>query len=204
MTQKILSFFSYFLPEKVISLAFGIFVFVNVSLKCPPGIAGYVLLPAVSAAGAYWIIAIFARGRRRSIRAAREQRELDRWFSQLGMDRIDAMSGYEFEEYAVYLLEKNGYSVLEHLGGAGDQGVDIIAVKDDIRYAVQCKCYGQNLDNTSVQEVCAGRTYYHCHVGAVLTNRAFTPGAADLADCNNILLWDREKLIEFLVRAGQT
>lgn len=38
----------------------------------------------------------------------------------------------------------------------------------------------------------AGKAYYKCHVGVVMTNSTFTLGAKQLADATGILLWDRD------------
>ena len=59
---------------------------------------------------------------------------------------------------------------------------------------MQCKCYASALGNTPVQEVCAGKNMYNCHVGVVMTNNYFTASAKQLAEKNGILLWDRDKL----------
>ena len=40
------------------------------------------------------------------------------------------MTGEEFEKWCVSLLENNGFYAVERVGGAGDQGVDIIDRKD--------------------------------------------------------------------------
>ena len=67
-----------------------------------------------------------------------------------------------------------------------------------MRYAIQCKCYSSALGNTPVQEVCAGKSMYNCHVGVVMTNNYFTAGAKQLAEKNGILLWDRDKLQQMI------
>lgn len=110
----------------------------------------------------------------------------------------DKMEGHEFEHYCAELLRRNGFSDVEVTKGSGDQGIDIIACKDGIKYGVQCKCYASDIGNKAVQEAFAGRTYYNCHVAAVLTNRHFTKSAKELAEKNGILLWDREKLESFI------
>lgn len=110
------------------------------------------------------------------------------------MSEIDGMEGHAFESYCANLLRKNGFENVIVTPGSGDQGVDVIAVKDSIRYAVQCKCYASALGNTPVQEVCAGKNMYNCHVGVVMTNNYFTASAKQLAEKNGILLWDRDKL----------
>lgn len=116
----------------------------------------------------------------------------------INADDIDSMEGHEFEHWCAELLRKNGFSNIEVTQGSGDQGVDITADKDSIKYAIQCKCYSSNLGNTPVQEVCAGKYMYGCHVGVVMTNRYFTPGAHELAKATGVLLWDRDKIMEMI------
>lgn len=111
----------------------------------------------------------------------------------------DTMEGHAFEYYCADLLRKDGFSNVEVTQGSGDQGIDILAEKGGIKYGIQCKCYSNNIGNSAVQQVFAGKTYYHCHVAAVLTNRYFTRSAKQLAEENQVLLWDRDEL-ERLVR----
>lgn len=114
------------------------------------------------------------------------------------ISETDGMEGHEFENYCADLLRKNGFVNVSVTPGSGDQGVDVIAEKEGVRYAVQCKCYSSALGNTPVQEVCAGKSMYNCHVGVVMTNNYFTAGAKQLAEKNGILLWDRDKLQQMI------
>lgn len=114
---------------------------------------------------------------------------------------FDSMTGLEFEGFCAEILEKNGYDNVSVTRGSGDQGVDIIAYRDGVKYGFQCKCYTADIGNKAVQEIYAGKTYYQCHVGIVLTNRHFTPAAIDLAKKNGIVLWDRSKLLELIEKA---
>ena len=50
----------------------------------------------------------------------------------------------------------------------------------------------------AVQEVYAGRDYYDCMVGAVMTNQYFTRPAVEVARKLKILLWDRGYLESML------
>jgi HJR/Mrr/RecB family endonuclease len=107
---------------------------------------------------------------------------------------IDGMDGHEFEYFCADILEKNGFTNVSVTRGSGDQGVDVLATKDGIKYAIQCKNYESSLGNTPIQEVNAGKMFYRCHVGVVMTNSRFTPGAKALAEVTGTLLWDRTDL----------
>lgn len=117
-------------------------------------------------------------------------------FSQL--NNIDLMEGHDFEYWCADLLRKNGFTQVEVTRGSGDQGVDILAQKDGIRYAIQCKNYSSDLGNKPVQEIHAGKMIYHCHIGAVMTNRYFTAGGKEAAAATGVLLWDRDWIAQHL------
>lgn len=108
--------------------------------------------------------------------------------------KIDSMKGQEFEMLCADILRKSGFQNIEMTPGSGDQGVDILAQKSGIKYAIQCKRYSGNLGNTPIQEVNAGKMFYHCHVGVIMTNQHFTKGAQELAEATGTLLWDRDTL----------
>ena len=111
---------------------------------------------------------------------------------------IDDMDGPQFELWCADLLKNIGFSEVEVSGKSGDQGVDILAKKDGIKYAIQCKCYSSDLGNTPIQEVFAGKTFYKCNIGIVLTNQHFSPSAIQLAETNGIILWGREALLKLI------
>ena len=119
----------------------------------------------------------------------------------LDIVNIDSMDGHDFEEYCASILIKNGFEDVTVTSGSGDQGIDIIAYKDEIKYGIQCKCYSSDVGNKAVQEAYAGMKYYDCHVGVVLTNRYFTKAARELAKHNGIILWNRDKLIKLISQA---
>lgn len=106
----------------------------------------------------------------------------------------DDMTGEEFEKFCIVILSKNNFINVKQTKSSGDQGVDILAEKDGIKYAIQCKCYSKPVGNHAIQEVYSGKDYYNCHIGVVLTNQTFTESAITLANKTNILLWDRKVL----------
>ena len=111
---------------------------------------------------------------------------------------MDDMEGHEFEYFCADLLKDNGFAEVEVTRGSGDYGVDILAQKDGITYAVQCKCHTDPIGIRAVQEVYAGRDYYDRMVGAVMTNQYFTSAAVQAADKLKILLWDRGYVEEMM------
>ena len=118
-----------------------------------------------------------------------------------GGEEFDLMEGHDFERYCAELLRKGGFQEVEVTKGSGDYGIDILAQKDGVTYAIQCKCYAAPVGVKAVQEAYAGRDYYDRMVGAVLTNQYFTQPAVEAAEKLKILLWDRgylESMVEEL------
>ena len=111
---------------------------------------------------------------------------------------IDGMDGIAFEELTCDILAANGFDIAESTQACGDFGVDVLAEKDGITYAIQCKCYSGPVGIDAVQQIYAGKAYYDCHVAVVLTNQYFTNHAQKLADKIGVVLWDRDTLRELL------
>ncbi|MCR5343886.1 MAG: restriction endonuclease [Butyrivibrio sp.] len=104
---------------------------------------------------------------------------------------MDELEGHDFEYYCADLLREHGFLDVEVTKGSGDFGADILAEKDGVSYAIQCKCYDKPIGVKAVQEVYAGRDYYDCMIGVVMTNQYFTAPAVELARKLKIMLWDR-------------
>jgi len=104
---------------------------------------------------------------------------------------MDEMEGHEFEHFCAHMLRMKGFIDVEVTKGSGDYGIDILAEKDGITYAIQCKCYQEPVGVKAIQEAYAGRDYYDRMVGVVLTNQYFTSPAVAAAKKLKILLWDR-------------
>lgn len=111
---------------------------------------------------------------------------------------LDDMDGHDFEYYCADLLRQRGFIDVSVTKGSGDYGIDILAEKDGVTYAIQCKAYASPVGVKAIQEAFAGKEYYDRMVGAVLTNQYFTNPALEAARKLKILLWDRGYLDSML------
>lgn len=118
---------------------------------------------------------------------------------------FDSMTGSEFELYVVEILKNQGY-IANISGKSGDLGVDILAEKDGLRYAIQCKRQANLVSRRAVSDAVAGMSHYECDQAMVITNNYFSPGAKQLAKTNNCILIDRKQLVEYIkqLHNGQT
>ena len=112
------------------------------------------------------------------------------------MPDFSNMNGYKFESWCAALLTINDFSNVTVTQGSGDHGADILAEKDDISYAFQCKYYSGTVGNKAVQEVYAAKTYYKRDIAVVMTNSTFTLQAQEEAAATHVKLWDKDKLLK--------
>lgn len=100
------------------------------------------------------------------------------------------MNGHKFEHKCAKMLRRMGYHHVEVTRQSGDQGVDVIAYRGFLKYAVQCKYYSYPVGNKAVQEVFAGAKYYDCDRCIVMTNNTFTKAARSAAKKLEVELWE--------------
>lgn len=117
--------------------------------------------------------------------------------------RVDAMTGYEFENFLALLFTTIGYDV-QTTKKTGDQGADLFAEKFGKKIVIQAKNYSDNVGNSAVQQVLAAKTFYGCDDTMVVTNSYFTPSAIELAKSGGVGLVDRRKLQQYLDEYNRT
>ncbi len=107
-------------------------------------------------------------------------------------------TGIEFEYYLAELLKENKY-MTEVTPKSNDYGADIIAIKDNIKYAIQCKFYSNPIGISAVQEVLGALKYYDSNIAIVATNSTFTSQAKELAKKSNVILWDGNYIMKTFI-----
>ena len=103
------------------------------------------------------------------------------------------LRGIPFEDFLSDVFQELGFEI-ERTKTTGDQGVDLIAKRLNIRLAIQAKGYVESVGNAAVQQVVAGRIFYNCNACAVITNSEFTSGAMELAARTNCSLIDGSQI----------
>ena len=115
---------------------------------------------------------------------------------------IDYLDGWEFEKYIASLLEKIGYYNIKITSGSGDYGADIVAEKDGVKCAFQCKRFNNKVGPKVVGEVLRGMNRYKCQKGIIVTNNYFSVQAIKEAQISQIELWNRKTIIDILSRVS--
>jgi hypothetical protein len=121
----------------------------------------------------------------------------------LTMFTLDAMKGYEFEEFLGSLLTTIGYDV-QVTKRSGDQGADLFAERFGKKIVIQAKNYNDTVGNAAVQQVLAAKLFYGCDEAMVITNSYFTASAKELGESTGVRLVDRTQLQVYLDEYNQT
>lgn len=137
---------------------------------------------------------------RRQQERQRKQQEQEKRLLDSGIYKVDTMTGKEFEDFLDVCFRKLGYNV-SLTPNTQDYGGDLILYKDGIKTVVQAKRKKSSVSISAVQEVVSAIKHYKADEGMVITNNYFTTNAYNLARSNDIKLWDRKKLVEFMLRA---
>jgi len=140
----------------------------------------------------FWLI--------RKIKLKKRITATSRWLSDRELIwMLRGMNPAEFEDFVAKLFSKLGYET-EVTGGPYDEGVDIIAERERIKYYIQCKKY--HLKEVGVDEL---REFYGAiadHLatgkGYFITTNKFTLGAEKFAEDKPIELIDGFKLIKYI------
>jgi len=111
------------------------------------------------------------------------------------IEKIDRMTGEEFEEYLAILYRKHGFEV-KMTPKTCDFGADLLLKdkKSGKKICVQAKRYRGLVGEAAVQQTLSGREYYSCDAAMIITNSHYTDAAKSLARKCGIKMIDRFKL----------
>ena len=112
---------------------------------------------------------------------------------------IEQLTPVDFEIHCANLLSKQGWKC-KTTKLSGDQGADVIAIKNGNTLVVQCKLYSTTVGNDAVQQIIAARTYYRADYAVVITNSTYTKSAKDLATTACVVLLNHSEVDEIDLR----
>jgi hypothetical protein len=122
---------------------------------------------------------------------------------------LPSLEAKMFECLVAVILAKQGYPLVYRTPDQGDAGVDVVGVNEGAGLLIQCKTTmntSTGLGWDAVKDVVAGTAFYaRKHPGVAFTrvaatNHWFNQTAAELAEINDVVLWDLEHLKDLLIR----
>ncbi len=122
----------------------------------------------------------------------------------LDANEMDLMDDYKFEAFVAALYKKMGYKTIL-TSASGDKGIDVLAMNGDVSYAIQVKHSHSNksMGVDGAYEASSGCKYYSTKLGmnfvpVLLSNSSFTKSTMDFADNVNMMLINRNVLLDML------
>lgn len=115
--------------------------------------------------------------------------------------QLDSLSPEEFEEFVAELFEALGFDV-ERVGGAGDEGADLLLTRGPLSGVVQCKFHTRGVIGSPELQRFLGAIHHRAsHKGFFVTTRTFTLAAERFAADHPIELVDGPRLVELVHEA---
>jgi HJR/Mrr/RecB family endonuclease len=123
----------------------------------------------------------------------------------LAFDDVLTMQPRHFEAYAAVLWARMGFPTVTLTPAAGDNGVDVVAVKGTTGQLIQCKTShrtGRELGWDAIKDVVTGHAAYRLQYPGVdfkrvcVTTQSFNAGACRHAALNDVELIDGVRLAE--------
>jgi predicted RecB family endonuclease len=108
----------------------------------------------------------------------------------MNLTKIDSLSPSQFEKLISYFLLSQGYNVASIPIGE-DVGIDIIAVKENIKLGVQVKKYSSGKVNLETIYHTYGAAFYHCTNSSIVTMGELTPNSMRAAEKLELEVWDK-------------
>ncbi|MEB0134636.1 restriction endonuclease [Actimicrobium sp. CCC2.4] len=101
--------------------------------------------------------------------------------------KVEDLDPIQFEHFCAEILRVAGWK-MQVTKSSGDQGIDLIGLKGDIKAVFQCKKYSQPVGNSAVQEIIAGKIFEQADKAAVISNNTYTSSAKQLANALGVHL----------------
>lgn len=133
-----------------------------------------------------------------------ELKKLARWRTlHFSIKKVDNMTGIEFENFLLAHFKALGCKG-NLTKTSNDYGADLIIEYKKRKISVQAKRYQGTIGVKAVQEVIGSMAYYETDCSLVVTNSYYTKNAEQLALANDVILWDRDVLIQMMNRENMT
>lgn len=112
----------------------------------------------------------------------------------------NSLTWQEFERAVADLFSRLNFRV-QHVGGAGDKGIDIVASRDDVRLLIQCKKHNKPVGPAVVRELIGSIALHSAEGRAVLVSSSgFTSAAMSAAAESKLLTLDVDDLVQIRKR----
>ncbi|WP_182876420.1 restriction endonuclease [Microbispora sp. H10670] len=115
------------------------------------------------------------------------------------LEKVDRMSGGQFETLVEALLLREGFRKVHRVGGSGDGGVDVVGISPGGQpFVVQCKRWSKSVGAPEIRDLLGALHAHPGHRGVLVTTARFTVPAVKCAAGTDLVLIDRDQLATWL------
>ncbi|MFJ7337983.1 restriction endonuclease [Streptomyces sp. NPDC101110] len=158
-----------------------------------PYVTGALVVGGVGAVGWWlWRTDRLVRGRDRLWRHEEAVKAGHRTLAE-----VDAMTGTEFEELVARLCRRDGWTQVRRVGGANDNGADVVGRLPDGRSVViQCKRYtpSSTIASRELRDLLGAKVHFGADVAVFVTTTRFSRPSERFAVQHGILAVHRDHL----------
>lgn len=134
------------------------------------------------------------------IEAARESERKNKLLVQK-VDSLYELTPREFEEWTASLFESLGYEKVTLTPQSNDKGVDVLAVKNGLKIAIQCKKFKGVVGSPNIQTFLGAMQNAEADKGFFITTGTFSVEAEKMALDMPIELYDKIGLVQLIDEA---
>lgn len=121
------------------------------------------------------------------------------WIEEAKPSSSAPEDGHDFEHWCAAEVEKQGW-ITTVSKATGDQGVDVLAHRENKIVAIQCKRYNSPIGNKAVQEAYAGMQHYRASIAVIIGTGGYTKSAIQLSKSTGVILMDATEVLNFTNR----
>jgi predicted helicase len=116
---------------------------------------------------------------------------INKWYSSASKafesNEVPPINGHDFEHWVAAKLIENDWNA-SVTQASGDDGVDVIATREGLSVAIQCKRFSGSVGTKAVQEIYSGMKHMQLDRAAVVSTGNYTKAAKGLAATTGVLL----------------
>ena len=158
-----------------------------------PYVTGVLVLGGAGAVGWWlWRTDRLVRGRDRRWRAEEAVRAGHRMLAE-----VDAMTGTEFEDLVASLCRRDGCTRVRRVGGANDNGADVVGCLPDGRsMVIQCKRYAPSrvIASRELRDLLGAKVHFGADLAVFVTTTRFSGPSQQFALRHGIVAVHRDHL----------
>ncbi|MFF1639446.1 restriction endonuclease [Streptomyces sp. NPDC058246] len=158
-----------------------------------PYVTGAVVLGGVAVAGWWlWRTDRLVRGRDRLWRQEEAVKAGHRTLAE-----VDAITGTEFEDLVASLCRRHGCTDVRRVGGANDNGADVVGrLPDGRNVVIQCKRYTptSTIASRELRDLLGAKVHFGAHLAVFVTTTRFSGPSQKFALQHGILAVHRDLL----------